>query len=172
MATLRRLGLVEVLRETAGVGRPLMGVCLGVQLLMQESEEFGRSEGLGIFEGNVVRFDRPRKGARELKVPEVGWNRIHRRSGTPADVWKGGPLDGISDGEHLYFVHSYFVRPADPSVVLSLTRYGDVEYCSSIARGSVFACQFHPERSGEEGLKIYRNWAAAVQRHKEGAPFP
>jgi glutamine amidotransferase len=157
MSTLRGHGLVDVLREAIAADVPFMGICLGVQLLMTESHEFGRHEGLGIIEGDVVPFDGPRDGDRRLKVPEVCWNRVIAKK-----PWTDTPLEDMPDGQHMYFVHSYYVRPADPSVVLSTTRYGDVEYCSSVARGNLFACQFHPERSGSEGLVVYRTWAAQV----------
>lgn len=163
MSTLRANGMVEVLREAIAADRPFMGICLGVQLLMSESHEFGQHEGLGIIAGDVVRFDAPRDlvdgRERVLKVPEVCWNRV-----AATRSWAGTPLSVMRDGQHMYFVHSYYVRPADPSVVLSTTRYGDVEYCSSIARGNLFACQFHPERSGAEGLAIYRAWADQLAR--------
>ena len=158
MDTLRRLDLVTVLRDIAASPKPLVGVCLGVQLLMTESYEFGHHRGLGIIEGPVVRFDRPKKDGRELKIPQMCWNRIDRRA-----PWGGTLLDGIVDGEYMYFVHSYYVQPQDPDVVLSATRYGDIEFCSSLQKGSVFACQFHPERSSTQGLRIYRNLAAQIQ---------
>jgi glutamine amidotransferase len=166
MATLKRLDLVEVLRDVAASGKPLIGVCLGLQLLMAESFEFGRHQGLGIIEGEVVRFDNPMEGTRKLKVPQVGWNSIYqveRQDNGKDDGWKDSPYAGIKDGEFMYFVHSYIVRPEDRNVILSVSRYGQVEFCSSIHSGNIFACQFHPERSGSEGLKIYRNLAAHIE---------
>lgn len=158
MDTLRRLDLVAVLRDIAASPKPLVGVCLGVQLLMTESYEFGHHRGLGIIEGPVVRFDRPKQDGRELKVPQICWNRIGRRA-----PWEGTLLDGIVDGEYMYFVHSYYVQPQDPGVVLSATRYGHIDFCSSLRKGNVFACQFHPERSSAQGLRIYRNLSAQIQ---------
>jgi len=156
MATLRRLDLVAVLRDVAGSGRPLIGICLGVQLLMDASCEFGRHEGLGLVRGQVVPLGHPREGDRRLKVPQVGWNRIHVARESSAG-WKATPLAGLADGEFMYFVHSYIVVPDAASVVVSTTRYGDVEFCSSLQSGSIFACQFHPERSGRRGLQLYAN---------------
>jgi glutamine amidotransferase len=164
MATLRGRGLAEAIQRAAEAHTPIMGICLGVQLLMSESSEFGRHEGLGLVEGPVVRLDPPREGGRALKVPEICWNQVHARAS-----WAGTPLEGVRDGEYMYFVHSYCVQPADPSVILSTTCYGQLEFCSSLRRGNVFACQFHPERSGVEGLRIYGTWARLVRRHKEGA---
>lgn len=156
MQALRRLDLIAPLREVAESGKPLVGICLGMQLMMEESEEFGRHEGLGLFEGRVVRLQGRDRDARALKVPQVGWNRVLK----PGHVgWEGSYLEGIADGECLYFVHSFCVRPADPFVVLSVTRYGTDEFCSSLRRGRVFACQFHPERSGPSGLRLYQNLA-------------
>lgn len=168
MATLSRLDLVEVLRDVAVSGKPLIGVCLGLQLLMTESLEFGLHKGLGIIEGQVVKFDNPAEGERRLKVPQVGWNSVHqvRREGNNvAEAWADSPLAEIKDGEFMYFVHSYIVRPADENVTLSVSRYGQTEFCSSIHSQNIFACQFHPERSGSEGLKIYRNLASHIERH-------
>ena len=164
MATLRRLDLVAVIRDYVAAGRPFLGVCLGMQLLMSESEEFGAHEGLGIIDGTVVRFANPREGERRLKVPQVGWNGV-RKCGAPqagGDPWSNTLLRGLDEGEQMYFVHSYVVRPADPATELSRTSYGDVEFCSAVRHGSVTACQFHPERSGPEGLRIYRNLAARI----------
>lgn len=161
MDTLHRRGLVEPLKRAAESGKPLMGVCLGIQLLMGESEEFGRHEGLGLLKGRVVRFGEPRDGERRLKVPQVCWNRVNRPAG---QGWQGTPLEGLADGEYMYFVHSFYVQPEDPSVILTTTRYGHVEFCSSVLRGNVFACQFHPERSGAKGLAVYRGWASTVRR--------
>ena len=159
METLKRLDLVTVLRDIAASAKPLIGICLGVQLLMTESCEFGRHQGLGIIEGSVAHLGGPEKGGHPLKVPHIGWNKIHQR-----DAWEGTPLDGVTDGEFMYFVHSYHVQPQDSRVVMSTTRYGDIEFCSSVRKGNVFACQFHPERSGMQGLLIYRNLATLVMR--------
>lgn len=164
MNTLRQLDLVRPLQELAAAGTPLVGVCLGLQLFMSESEEFGRHQGLGLFEGPVVRFKQPRDAAGELKVPQVGWNRIYA-PGQDAACWSGSPLAGVAQGEFMYFVHSFYAQPADPATRLTMTRYGDVEFCSSVRRGNIFACQFHPERSGAEGLKIYQNLARDIARH-------
>jgi glutamine amidotransferase len=171
MATIGRLDLAGPLRDAAAGGKPLLGICLGVQLLMSYSEEFGAHEGLGIIKGGVKRFDGPREGERALKVPEVCWNGI-RRPGSPAgaDPWAGTPLEDQKDGEPMYFVHSYCVQPEDPRVILSVTRYGHIEFCSGVRLGDLFAFQFHPERSGREGLKVYHAWANLLRRRCHGAP--
>jgi len=164
MAMLEKLDLVTVLQDIAASGKPFVGICLGMQLLMTESYEFGRHKGLGIIEGPVVRFEDPKEDDRILKVPQIGWNRI--RKARPYDIaddlWKGTLLQGIADGEYMYFVHSYIVQPQNNSVSLSTSRYGHIEYCSSLHFRSVFACQFHPERSGLLGVKIYQNIATLL----------
>lgn len=157
MDTLRRLDLVSPIHDTVAAGRPMIGICLGVQLLMTESCEFGHHQGLGLISGQVVPLRGRRDDGRPLKVPHVGWSAIHARDGAASEHWSGTPLEGLPSGGLAYFVHSYVVVPEDPEVVLSTTQYGDVEFCSSLRRGSLFACQFHPERSGPDGLRVYAN---------------
>jgi len=173
METLQRLDLVSVLRDVAASGKPMLGICLGMQLLMTESHEFGRHRGLGIIEGEVVRLIESVDGTRRLKVPHIGWNRIYPRNPTTVlgdglISWKGSMLEGLLDGDFMYFVHSFFPRPLDTSAVLSTTRHGPIEFCSSLRSGGVFACQFHPERSGPQGLRVYRNLATSIQKIERG----
>ena len=158
MHALGQLDLIDPLRDRASSGKPMIGVCLGMQLFMSESDEFGRRPGLGVFSGSVVHLGAPRDGDRVLKVPHVGWNRVQIAADASSDrgVEILGPED---DGEPMYFVHSYVVQPDDPSVVVATTRYGDTEFCSVIARENVIGFQFHPERSGPAGLRIYANLA-------------
>lgn len=167
MHNLRAMGLIEPLRHIAQSGTPLFGICLGLQLLMSESEEFGLHQGLDIIPGRVVHLGRPKSARGDLKVPQVGWNRIHRPTEVSggADPWAETPLAGLADGTYQYFVHSYYVAPASESVTLSHTRYGSVQFTSAIRWGNVFACQFHPERSGTDGLVIYHNIATLVRSH-------
>lgn len=173
MRMLHRLDLAAPLRDLAAEGRPLVGICLGMQLFMSESEEFGRHRGLNLLAGSVVHFGKPRGAGRELKVPHVGWNRIFpagqdSRATTSMDApgeWSDGPLQGIRAGEYMYFVHSYYAKPEDQSTVDSVSRYGDVEFCASVRMRNIFACQFHPERSGERGVEIYRNIARHITDH-------
>ncbi len=164
MATLSRRGLVEALRELIQSGKPFMGICLGMQLLMSESEEFGRHRGLAAIEGDVVRLRDPRPGSRPLKVPQVGWNRIMK---PPGRSWAGTCLEALPEGAFMYFVHSFHVRPAHDEIVLATTQYGSLEFCSSLQRGNLFACQFHPERSGPMGLRLYAAFAAQVRAPRE-----
>jgi glutamine amidotransferase len=159
MATLHRLDLVSVLRDVAASDTPFLGVCLGMQLLMTESHEFGRHRGLGVVEGDVLPL-RAALGTANAKVPHVGWTPIH--AGPRMGAWRASFLDAVPDGAHMYFVHSFYVAPADPGVVLATAEYGGFEYCVSLRRRNVFACQFHPERSGRQGLAIYRSLARAL----------
>ena len=171
MEALNRLGLVPVLKEAAA-SRPFMGVCLGLQLMMEESYEFGRHKGLGLVPGVTRRLEpRADDSGRRPKVPQVGWNRIAPPEGAEADrLWKGTPLEGISPGEYMYFVHSYYPEPEDPGVVLTVTEYGGQRFCSGLRRGNLYAFQFHPERSGPQGLRIYANLARLIATTAEAVP--
>lgn len=150
MENLRRFGLVDVIRETVKRNKPFLGICLGFQLLFSESEEFGSQSGLDLFAGKVVGF-RPENS---LKVPHMGWNRLAKKKESPF-------LEGIRDGDYVYFVHSYYVVPENFSIVATMTDYGN-SFVSSIATDRLFACQFHPEKSQEVGLKILANFARFV----------
>ena len=151
MANLTSLGLVQPVKQAIGAGRPFLGICLGMQLLFDESEEFGPVAGLGILRGRVVRFP----PSHDLKVPHMGWNAVRIARRAPV-------LAGIDDGEYVYFVHSYYPVPADPAVVATTTGYG-IEFASSVVRDNVFACQFHPEKSQRVGLRILENFIGVVR---------
>jgi len=170
MENLRALDLITVLREVAKSSRLFVGICLGMQLLMTESYEFGHHRGLGIIDGSVMRLNHPKDCSGEsLKVPHIGWNRIYRlREVRDQNPWENTFLEGLDDGVFMYFVHSFYVKPEDPNITLSFTRYGDIEFCSSMQCGNIFACQFHPERSGREGLEIYKAISSYVKKKTEG----
>jgi glutamine amidotransferase len=146
---LRKQELLEATRDFIRGGRPFLGICVGYQALFDRSEEFQSCAlGLGIFKGPVVRFT-PRPG---LKIPQIGWNQLRiARPDCPL-------YQGIPDGSHVYFVHSFFPRPDDPSSVASWTDYGG-EFASSVWKDNVFATQFHPEKSQAVGLALLRNFA-------------
>jgi imidazole glycerol-phosphate synthase subunit HisH len=146
MTNLTGLGLAEPVRAAIQAGRPFLGICLGMQLLFEESEEFGPVRGLGVLPGRVVRF----ADAAGRKIPHMGWNTLRVARRAPA-------LAGIDDGSYVYFVHSYYPVPADPSLVATTTPYGE-EFASSVVRDNVFACQFHPEKSQQVGLRILDNF--------------
>jgi glutamine amidotransferase len=147
MAELRRLELVEPIRQAIQKEKPFLGICLGLQLLFDRSHEDGLHEGLGILSGEVVRFDLPV----EYAVPHMGWNQLQIRRPHPL-------LAGIEQGAYVYFVHSYYVVPQDGSVIATETDYG-VWFCSSIGQGRLFATQFHPEKSQSVGLRMLENFA-------------
>jgi len=146
MRNLERMDLIDPIRRALSSGKPFLGICLGLQLLFAESEEFGLHKGLGWIPGRVVRFK-----ADGLKVPHMGWNSLTVIKRTPV-------LEGLPAGAMVYFVHSYYVVPKDPDLIASTTDYG-VNFASSISSGNVFACQFHPEKSQSVGLTLLRNFA-------------
>ena len=171
MANLNDLGMVGALQQVAASSKPLVGVCLGMQLLMTESAEFGHHQGLNIVPGATVWLDPHTESGRTLKVPHVSWNRLCRVQSDAGDSWGGTLLDGLPEGVFLYFVHSLYVRPEMPDVVLATTTYGANEFCSALQHRNVFGCQCHPERSGRHGLRVYANLAArllaADRSHKD-----
>ncbi|MGH7858046.1 MAG: imidazole glycerol phosphate synthase subunit HisH [Candidatus Binatia bacterium] len=152
MENLVARGLDSPIREVVRSGKPFLGICLGLQLLFEESEEFGPVAGLGLLPGRVRRFEGPSFEA--LKIPQMGWNRLRFRRAVPE-------LEGVDDGAFVYFVHSYYVEPADPDLIVATTDYG-IELTAAIARRNLFACQFHPEKSQEVGLRILGNFARRV----------
>lgn len=141
--------LVAPLLRQVKCGKPLLGICLGMQLLFDESEEMGRHQGLALLPGRVVRFSRG-----ELRVPHVGWNRLH--------IAQPGLLDGIADEAYAYFVHSFYPIPEDPGDVIATTDYG-LEFASVVGRGRIYGAQFHPEKSQEVGLQLLANFARLVR---------
>ena len=151
VASLRASKLDATVRDWIAADRPFLGVCLGMQALFEHSEE-GNISGLGVFPGQVVRFQRPR----DFKIPHMGWNTVRFLQPHSA---LGAQL--ASDGEAFYFVHSFHCAPADPALVLAECNYGG-RFCAAIGRGRVFATQFHPEKSQAKGLQIYRNFAAVA----------
>lgn len=159
MAALRGAGLIDPLRDYAASGGVVLGVCLGMQLLMESSDEFGDHQGLGLIPGGVRRLNPVSEGGRVAKVPHIGWNGVHP---SVDGVFERGLLAGLEPGAQMYFVHSYHVQPSDPADQRLRTRYAGREFCSALARGRVWGVQFHPERSGPAGLRIYRNLAGLI----------
>jgi glutamine amidotransferase len=144
MANLRQNGFVEPIKQYIASGRPFLGVCMGQQALFDVSEEGGEHECLGILPGRVVRFPNG------LKVPHIGWNQVR--------IVREHPIfEGISDGSYFYFLNSYYPQPEDPTVVIGETEYG-VSFASAVAKENVVATQFHPEKSGDAGLRMYANF--------------
>lgn len=159
MDNMRRLDLIGPIKDFIAAGKPFMGICLGMQLLFTESEEFGRHAGLDIIAGHVRRFRESRTD--HIKVPQIGWNQILPRENS---LWNESPLKDLASESYMYFVHSYYVEPAREDEILSYTSYHDTKYCSSVIKDNVFAVQFHPEKSGRKGMMIYRNWASSIEK--------
>lgn len=153
MGKLKEHGLDSVIKDFAATGKPVLGICLGMQLLLSESEEFGRTEGLGLIPGSVKQLNLLNPEVQ--KLPHVSWNELQEPKGMS---WHGTILEGIEPEEDMYFVHSFMAVPESESHVLSLTSYSDSKFCSSVKNGNVYGCQFHPEKSAEEGLKIISNF--------------
>ena len=150
--TLRGGGFVEPLLKHVEAGRPLLGICVGMQMLFDESEEFGRHQGLGLFPGKVIRFPAGmEEGGERLKVPHMGWNNISLKKASPI-------FPGVEDGSFVYFVHSYYCSAENEEDVAASCTYGDVEFCASVWRENIMATQFHPEKSQDIGLKIFENF--------------
>jgi glutamine amidotransferase len=149
MSNLEQEGLTDVIRQVIAQGRPFLGICLGLQLLFEDSDEMGQHKGLGVFGGKVKRFEV------DLKVPQIGWNQIHIQQASRL-------LEGVGDGSYAYFVHSYYVVPADPEIVLATTDY-EIYYASIIGQDNVFGIQFHPEKSQAVGLRILRNFTGLIE---------
>ena len=145
VSKLKERGLDASLKEYAASGKPFLGICVGLQLLFDESEESPGVKGLSILPGKIKRFP----GSADLKVPQIGWNDIVES--------KGRLLEGINKETYFYFVHSYYLECEDPSIVTSRTEYG-ITYDSSVEKGNVFATQFHPEKSSDAGLKVLSNF--------------
>ena len=147
MENLRRTGMDAAIREAVGAGVPLLGLCLGLQLLFTHSEEFGSHQGLNLIPGKVRKFD----GA-DLRVPHIGWNQIE-------DLQPNPLLEHIQDGSYFYFVHSLYVEPDNSADVLSRTAYG-LRFCSIACRNNVWGAQFHPEKSQDNGKRLLENFLA------------
>ena len=155
MDNMHSLDLVEPLKDFIASGKPFMGVCLGLQLLFTESEEFGSTKGMNLIEGIVKKFSPKNTEGGTLKVPQIAWNQIEE---SKSNQWYKTPLHTCQNGDYMYFVHSYYVQPNTTDVVLATTNYGGHEYCSAIIKDNIFACQFHPEKSSLDGINIYNNW--------------
>ena len=150
MGNLRRTGLDDVIRQVVRKGTPFLGICLGLQLLFERSDEAPGAEGLGVLKGEILRI--PESDG--LKIPHMGWNSLHLQN-------NGRLFRGVEENAYVYFVHSYYLKAADESIVKASTEYG-THIHASVEKDNVFACQFHPEKSSDVGLKILKNFIETV----------
>ena len=148
MDSMTKKGLVETVKQNAMSGKPFLGICLGLQLLFEESEESPGVEGLGIFKGKIKKFS-PDMG---LKIPHIGWNSLEIKQ-------KDTLFKDISENSYVYFVHSYYLHAEDENEIATVTNYG-IDFHSAVGKDNIFATQFHPEKSGDVGLQILRNFAS------------
>jgi glutamine amidotransferase len=154
MNKLEKIGLKNIIKDFANSGRPLLGICLGMQLLVDYSEEFGHHNGLGIIPGNATKFNTT-DGS---KVPHTGWNSIELPNGQKSELWNDKIVSGINPGKDYYFVHSFKVRVSQADYNIAETIYGGERFSSIIKNGNVYGCQFHPEKSGSIGHKFLENF--------------
>ena len=164
MSALKRRGLVQPIRDYAESGRPFLGICLGLQLFLNRTEE-GDAPCLGLVHGRVKRL--PDNTIKGIKIPHMGWNTVHLAS----DQSQHPMLNGLAQDSYFYFVHSYYAQPDDPSAVAGTTVYG-VTFCSIYANGNLMATQFHPEKSGANGLKIYKNFVELASNRSTASQQP
>ena len=164
MHELESRGLVDAIREFVKTERPLLGICLGMQLLMTKSYEFGLHYGINLIEGDVVRFQDPHAQGFSFKIPHVGWNKIvspalkDNGNALGDSTWGGTILDTTPPNSYFYFVHSYVVMPFNELHILAETEYGHNRFCSVVNKDNLFGCQFHPEKSGSIGLDLLKRF--------------
>jgi glutamine amidotransferase len=152
MNNLDRYNLIDAIKNYVYSGKPLLGICLGMQLLLEESEEFGITKGIGLIEGKVVKL--PLDEFQELKLPHISWNCIFKNKTS----WVNSILEDIPEFSEMYFVHSFAAKLINQEEILSSTKFGNTDFCSSLKKGNIYGCQFHPEKSSNYGLSIIKNF--------------
>ena len=162
MAGLEKLGLIEPICQKAAAGTPLLGICLGMQMLFDESEEFGLHKGLGLIPGRVVKIPDTDADGSPQRVPHISWDPLYPAGGRTD--FAGTALENVKPGEECYFIHSYEAKPAQEADRLADTVYGGRQVCAAAQRGSVLGCQFHPEKSGQVGLKIIAQYLKLAEK--------
>ena len=163
MKNINELKLDNCIYRFVETGKILFGICLGMQLLFDISNEFGSNNGLGIIKGRSDKFNFSSKNAKIYPIPQIGWNRIFENKIS----WKNTILNNNKSGDFMYFLHSNYVLPMDKEIILSKTIYGCHEFCSSIKINNIFATQFHPEKSGMTGINIYQNLKVLIKNIKQ-----
>lgn len=152
--------LIEPILEFVESGKPFLGICLGMQLLFTQSEEFGHHQGLNLIKGKIKKFPPFDQTGKLNKVPQIQWNQIYKNTN---ETWNKSPLKDIEDGTFMQFVHSYYAEPEERSKILSFTEYGGIQYASSVIQDNIVGIQFHPEKSAAQGLMIYKSWADFIK---------
>lgn len=159
MKNLKKYKLDIAIKEFVNLGKPFMGICLGMQLIFSDSSEFGTHKGLDLISGSVLKF--PNKfGNNKVKVPQIGWNNIYE---TKNNHWEDTYLKNIKPDDLMYFVHSYYVKPTKYETILAESVYEGIRYASAVLKNNIFAVQFHPEKSSKKGLTIYKNFAESLK---------
>lgn len=158
MKGLKERDLVGAIRDFAGSGRPVLGICLGAQLMLTHSEEHGLHDGLDLIKGIVVRLRTPEKDGEIYKIPQIGWNSLQLPDYASNDLWDGTVLRGLGREPFMYFLHSYIITLTEHKHAIAFTEYGHDRFCSVYQTKNIAGFQAHPERSGETGLKVYRNF--------------
>ena len=155
--SLKQLGLIQPIKLHASRNKPLLGICLGMQMLATRGFEYGVSEGLGLIEGDVDSIAKFDKGGRRLKLPHIAWSPLHPG---PSISWENSVLSRHAAGAAMYFVHSFHMRPVNPGSILAVATYGGHEIVAAVQLGNIIGCQFHPEKSGKSGLKLLSSFLA------------
>ena len=152
MNNLNKYNLVTIIKEYVKTGKPLLGICLGMQMLLEESQEFGDTKGIGLIKGKVIKL--PVEKSNRIKLPHISWNAIQSKN----IEWENTILNGIRANSNMYFVHTFVAKPENEDEILSKTDYFNVEFCSSLKKDNIYGCQFHPEKSATHGLIIIKNF--------------
>jgi glutamine amidotransferase len=160
MQTLKEKKLDVAIHDFINTGKPFMGICLGMQLMFSESEEFGKHEGLNLIPGKIVKFPKKNKQNENIRVPQIQWNQIFRNKD---ENWNDSPMKSLEEGEYMHFVHSYYAIPNDIDSILTYSEYEGVRYASSVIKDNLLGIQFHPEKSTKQGIKIYSSWANYIK---------
>jgi len=160
MNSLNNNNLTQTIYEFVKTGKPFLGICLGMQLLFSESEEFGSNKGLNLINGKIVKFPSINNNGDKVRVPQIQWNQIYAEV---KNRWKDSPLKDIAEGSYMHFVHSYFAIPEDKNDILTYTEYEGIRYASAVKKGNIIGIQYHPEKSARDGIKIYQNWANFIK---------
>lgn len=155
MDNLRKLNLDVILKKYAKTNKPILGICLGMQLLFESSKEFGFSEGLGLIKGNVLKLNNKKK------LPHITWGKIEKKN----NIYEQSILDGIENNADFYFVHSFVCYPKNINEMIASKSYYDQEFCAVIKKGNIYGTQFHPEKSGPSGLKFLKNFINIVRKN-------